>query len=339
MEPDELDLQLINVLQVRPRARWSHVAPILSISAGACATRWKRLRGNGLAWTTAHPALGGARPMSGIIEVRTPPAQRRELITQACLDPRVVGVDELVVGGGLLLSVAVDRLDDYRRLRDGLQVGPAEVSWDAIITGTVTHGADWRLDTLDADQLAMLGRLSARDIPAGHTTRGDLDPVLALFARDPRATPAEMSRVLGRDPRTVRQQISQLLHTDFVGLRCDAANEAIGWPVTTVWFGSVPPALLESAVASLRTMPNVRVALTLMGDVNLCFSVLHRSLDGVGQVPTLIGRLLPGFQLARSTPLVRSHKRSGWLLDETGRCTGHYVQPTVLCARYVDAAQ
>jgi DNA-binding Lrp family transcriptional regulator len=127
MEPDELDLQLINVLQVRPRARWSHVAPILSISAGACATRWKRLRGNGLAWTTAHPALGGARPMSGIIEVRTPPAQRRELITQACLDPRVVGVDELVVGGGLLLSVAVARLDDYRRLRDGLQVGPAEV--------------------------------------------------------------------------------------------------------------------------------------------------------------------------------------------------------------------
>ncbi len=336
IEPDELDLQLINVLQVHPRARCSHVAPILGISASACATRWKRLRGDGLAWTTAHPALGGARPVSGIIEVRTSPARRTELISRTCGDPRVVGVDELVVGGGLLLSVAVDHLDDYRRLRDGLQDRAAEVTWDAIITGTVTHGADWRLDALDGDQLAMVARLSTRDIQDGHTTRRDLDPVLSLFARDPRATPAEMSRVLGHDPRTVRQQISRLLRSDFVGLRCDAANELIGWPVTTVWFGSVPPALLENAVASLRTLPNLRVALTLMGDVNLCVSVLHRSLDGVGQVPRHIGRLLPGFQLARSTPLVRSHKRSGWLLDETGRCTGHYVQPEVLSARYVD---
>lgn len=57
----------------------------------------------------------------------------------------------------------------------------------------------------------------------------------------------------------------------------------------------------------MRRQRGVRVAIALMGDVNLCFSVLHRTLDGMARFTRELGRLLPDFRLTRSTPLIRSH--------------------------------
>lgn len=51
--------------------------------------------------------------------------------------------------------------------------------------------------------------------------------------------------------------------------------------------------------------------------------------------PGALSRQLPEFQLTRSTPLIRSHKRSAWLIGEDGRRTGTYIRPAVLAACYL----
>src|ERR1700761_9437989 len=49
----ETDLQLVDALQVNPRASWNAIAAPLGISALTAARRWQALSSDGLAWTEA----------------------------------------------------------------------------------------------------------------------------------------------------------------------------------------------------------------------------------------------------------------------------------------------
>lgn len=128
-----------------------------------------------------------------------------------------------------------------------------------------------------------------------------------------------------------------MLDSGFIRFRCDSSPEALGWPVTSAWFARLAPADVEAAVQSLRALPELRLGLCLTGEDTLFFSIFHRSLDGVSEMRRRLGRLLPRLEVSRSLVLLRSHKRSGWLIDQSGRRTGVFVRPTVLSAEFLDA--
>ncbi|WP_410557592.1 AsnC family protein [Arthrobacter globiformis] len=45
----ELDLEIVNALQINPRAEWSRVADALGLSGPTVARRWNALSGHGQA--------------------------------------------------------------------------------------------------------------------------------------------------------------------------------------------------------------------------------------------------------------------------------------------------
>lgn len=151
---DELDLQLISALQVAPRAAWVDLAPIIGLSPGAAASRWRRITDEGYAWVTAGPAVRLERPLTGIAVVQVKGARFAEAEEAISRDPRVMGVDELSVMGQLMLTVCVPTLDAMNQLaQHELPAIPGVKVRDVwIVMGLIREGADWRLDALDADQ-------------------------------------------------------------------------------------------------------------------------------------------------------------------------------------------
>src|SRR5689334_25352106 len=51
----ELDLEIVNALQINPRAEWSRIADALGLSGPTVARRWNTLAELGQAWITPAP--------------------------------------------------------------------------------------------------------------------------------------------------------------------------------------------------------------------------------------------------------------------------------------------
>lgn len=338
--PDEADLQLINVLQAVPRAAWADIGPIIGLSPTAAAARWRRLTDEGVAWVAAYPASRVARPVTGLVELAVP-APAGDLAARLCRLAAVSGIDEVVGQGRLLVTIQVPDLAAFAAVeRDLAGQAGVRVAATWVVTDVVRQGAEWRLDALDARQRAAVQALAARGAVSARRTvspLAHLDPLIACLAEDPRMAVAEMARRLGRDPSTVRRQVHEVLASGYIRFRCDAATEWLGRPVTSIWVGRIPPADFDETVRALRSLPELRLGLVVAGDDNLLCSAFHRSLDGVSEFRRKLGRLAPGLAISKSMILLRSHKRSGWLLDGTGRRTGEYVRPLVLSADYLDS--
>ncbi len=342
LPPDETDLQLINVMQVAPRANWVHMAPILGISPTAVAARWRRITDSGLAWICAFPVVRPSDHVTALIAVRVKRPLADDRVMRLCRDARIIGVDEVSGAGRLLLTVSVHDLHTLRTMvnEELPAIGWLQVRALWIVTEAIRVGADWRLDALNAEQRDQVRTLSAvapveESKPDGSRSRGLPDStqtIIDLLAVDGRVTAAAIARQVGRDPSTVRRQLQQVLSLPLLQLRCDVSNEEIGWPVTSVWLGKVSAPALDATTAVLRDLPEVRVCFVVTGDADLFFSAYHRTLEGVSVLRRKLTRLAPDLDMSNSRILLRSRKRTGWLLTENGRRSDEFVRPVVLDA-------
>lgn len=341
--PDETDLQLINVLQAAPRASWVQIAPILGISSSAAAPRWTRIAAEGLAWVSAVPAVRPAEHVTALVMVRVKPPLADGLVTRLCRDARIIGVDEVSGAGRLLLTVLVPDLEALRVMaNEELPAVPrltVLALW--IVTDVIRVGADWRLDALNAEQRVQVQTLPTvalaedRNTDGRRNLRGLPDraqAIIDLLALDGRATAAAIARRTGRDPSTIRRQLQDVLASPFLRLCCDVANEEVGWPVTSIWFGRVSPSSIEATVTVLSGLPEVRVCFVVTGDADLFFSVYHRTLEGVSGLRRKLAHLTPNLDIGNSYILLRSRKRTGWRLTAGGRRSDEFVRPVVLDA-------
>jgi DNA-binding Lrp family transcriptional regulator len=145
------------------------------------------------------------------------------------------------------------------------------------------------------------------------------------LAHDGRATAAELARTSGRNPATVRRQLTRLLDSGMLQFRCEVAQLASQWPILCGWHARVPIAEHERTAEALSTLPELRLCLSTTGATNLYFSVWARSLPDLLRIERLLGERLPWLELAESTVTLRTLKRMGWMLGPDGRCTGDVV--------------
>lgn len=333
---DETDLQLIHLLQLAPRIPWVEAAPILDRTPTALAARWKRLRDRGIAWITVQPRVSRIPSVTAVVEVGCRPAARIELVTQMCADPRVIGLDEPSNLQVLLLTVMVPDLGALTRFATGdlLPMAGVDAVRTYVVTEIIRDGSAWRLDALDHRQQAQAQRYLAQHAAApGHAGPPSAPPdaweLIEALSRDGRASVAELARATGAPRATVRRHLARLFASDTVQLRCDVAPGAVGWPVTAIWFARVAPADVDRTVTVLSQLAQLRLGMLVSGDANLVFSVLSRSVAGIGAFERSLGKTLPGMELQRSELLLRSVKRMGWLVDDSGRRTGQVVVPSV----------
>lgn len=240
---DEVDLALIHALQIAPRASWAEVGRVLGSTPATVAGRWERLRAEGLAWVTVHPGRRMSDVVVAFLDVDVEPARREETLRELCRDPRAVTVEETARGRDLMVTVletdqnslARFALDDLPRMPGVRRVDThlaTELHWE---------GSRWRLDALDPTQEAALrtGGRAATHVPMAALPANQWPLVEALTA-DGRRSAADLARITGGNPATVRRQVARLLASDLLSFRCEVAQSspdgrpcAPGWPPST----------------------------------------------------------------------------------------------------------
>ncbi|WP_338700059.1 Lrp/AsnC ligand binding domain-containing protein [Streptomyces sp. Q6] len=106
-------------------------------------------------------------------------------------------------------------------------------------------------------------------------------------------------------------------------LRCDLAQQLAGWPALATYRATVPHGELDATGAALARLPQTRLCTSVTGSCNLLFSVWLRDLDGMAALESHLDDRFPGLRVEDRTVTLRTVKRMGRLLDDTGRATGY----------------
>ncbi|HET8599595.1 MAG TPA: Lrp/AsnC family transcriptional regulator [Segeticoccus sp.] len=336
----ERDLALIHALQIAPRISWAEAARVLDATPQSLAQRWSRLRDEGLAWVTVHPA-GAGDEVIAMVEVDCLPGERSSVARALCADPRVASVEEAARGCDLLLTIIATDLTALSRfvLDDLGAVEGVANQRSYLATSVHRQGSSWRLRALDGSQRAALeavahrAHIEGRRPGAGHAPMPvRLRPIVQELARDGRATAADLARATGRNPATVRRQLATVIASGRLAFRCEVAQEHTRWPIVCNWQARVPTAEHDRTARALATLPELRLCLTTTGEANLYFTVWAESLPDLLRIERLLAERLPWLELRGSTVTLRQLKRMGWLLHPDSRCTGEVVAPEVLYA-------
>jgi DNA-binding Lrp family transcriptional regulator len=332
---DERDLELVNALQIAPRASWTDIARILGSTPATLAARWERLRSTGTAWVTAHPGGRMHRLVVSFVELDCLPGARKGVLRTLCRDPRAVTVEESARGRDLLLTVMTPDVTALTRfvLDDLATVEGVQRPRTHLATQIHVQGNAWRLRALDAERRAAFEAL-ARAAPA----RGPVEPppgawpLIEALAPDGRRSAADLARLTGRNPATVRRQLARLLASGILAFRCELAQSRSRWPINCTYLAAVPPAEHEHVAASLRTLPELRLCVSTTGETNMMFTVWTTSVEELLRLEQRLGTHLPRLRIIDSAITLRTAKRMGWILDEHGVPTGEVVVPSALRA-------
>lgn len=326
MDLDEQDLALLHGMQITPRVSWAAAAAVLGSTPATVAARWERLRHAGLAWVTAHPAGDSGGLVVSLVEVDCLPGSRADVVHAVCADPRAATVEESARDRDLLLTVMTPDLPELTRfvLDDLSRIPGVQRTRTHLTTAIHTQGRDWRLDALDPHQRAGFERLAAT---AGPNTGPPPDawPLIEALARDGRASAADLARLTGRNPATVRRQLPRLIACGLLSFRCEVAQVASQWPIACTFVGRVPAPEHGRTAAALATLAELRLCVSTTGSSNFMFTVWVRSLQRLLELERLLAEKLPWLGIAESAVTLRTPKRMGWMLDSRGRATGEVI--------------
>lgn len=324
----ELDLALVHALQVRPRASWSDLAPLLGATAVTLARRWERLTGEGLAWVSAVPgpafAHGGC---TAFVFLRCAPAARERLAARVAELPEAVTVELLAPGrADLMLDVlASDPGTVHRFVDEELAALPDVLDVECVFaTSLYAEGSRWRLGSLDASQLSVLGRPRAGD--AAGTPLADLSALdralLDALVRDGRTRLTELAGLTGTSAATARRRLHRLTTGGAVAFRCDVAPAVSGLPVSVTFRGHAPAHDVNRLHRTLATLTECRLLAAVTGAANVLATYWLRDIGAVQQRETAACAHLPALRITERVLGTRTVKRMGHLLDGAGRRTG-----------------
>ncbi|GAA2606112.1 Lrp/AsnC family transcriptional regulator [Streptomyces tubercidicus] len=322
---DEIDLAVINVMQIAPRATWKEVGKVLGISAATAARRWAALTTHGIAWVTAYPSLSvwSERHFLAFIEVDCEPSDRGCVVDALVEVPQVVSISQVASGRDLFLTLLVPDLQSLSRFTlDHISQLPGV---RGTRTYTATHfyseGSKWRLRALSPAQRGHLTRYApSTPASAGGFPDACRDLLLHLSA-DGRRTIAELAELTATSVATTRRRLERLIRDGLVSLRCDISDSISGWPVCAHLWARVPPNDLDRIAQTLLTLPEIRMCAAITGTDNLLVVVWLRSLADSQRLESRLAERYPTLTLTERAIVMRTTKRMGHILDTAGRTT------------------
>lgn len=332
-ELTEDDFSLIHALQLRPRATWAELAPVLQVAPSTLARRWARIREQGLAWVTAYPHWSPVdSPVMALVDVNCESRSIQDVCAVIARDSRVVTIEQAASGRDLLLTVTTGSFAGLSTLLiDQLPAVPGVASVRGHIVADVhVDGSAWRLDALGRAELRRLGRPdSGTPSESGALLVTSMpeafDPLVAGLARDGRATAAALADEVGRPVSTVRRQLSTLVQSGMLNFRCEVSQWRTRWGISVTWWCRVPEGRRPALVAALTRHPMVRLGVTLTGATNFLFTMWVHDPADILTIQGWLEKQVPEVQIADVAVTLRHYKRIGWLLDPEGRATGEVV--------------
>ncbi|MDP5226318.1 MULTISPECIES: Lrp/AsnC family transcriptional regulator [Arthrobacter] len=326
VELSEDELLLLHALQIAPRVSWLDAAEILGAHPATLARRWERLRSSGLAWVTAHLKGDPSLMVLAFVDVECEPGRRDDAVAVLSRIPEVLTIDVATGRPDLVLTVMARSLLECTE-----RVLPLVAAADGVLrmeselcTRLHSGGHSWRLAALDKAQIGAFAELARVEPFAGPVPPAAFD-LLPILARNGRAGAADMARELGRSPATVHRQLAKVLGSELLFVRCEVAQGPAGYPVACRWLAKAPAGRHAETAAALSGLRNVRLAASTTGRTNFIIMMWLRTVADVLTAELTLQERIPGIDLVRSTVMMRSVKRVGFVLDPDGTATGEMI--------------
>lgn len=321
------DLELVNALQIAPRASWSELGAALGRHPTTLANRWDRLRGRGLAWVTGHLAGGPDQSCLAFVGVECDPRNVAETARLLCSIPEVITVDEATRSWDLRLTTLTA---DWHGLASGvlpaIRAVPGVLRTQLMLcTRLYALGNNWRLDVLGGAQQRRLNALRPTTTAPPRHPPTHFAAMLPLLNRNGRATAADLAHDLGIHPSTAGRQLKSAVASGLLTFRCELAQDYSGYPISCQWYVRVPPASLEAAVDFLRHYRTLRLCAAISGDANFTFYLWLRTPADIAEVEEKLQAAVPAVTIMESSVGVRTYKRLGWILRVDSGSTGEVV--------------
>ncbi|WP_214416845.1 Lrp/AsnC family transcriptional regulator [Sphaerisporangium fuscum] len=320
----ETDLELIDALQIDPRASWIDVAAVTGADPATAARRWRRLNSRGEAWTTVALGQRQMHAMSmAFLEIDCEAGAAAEVGGTLARAGHLITVQHVASGHDLFViavAASMPALADYLLMDLPRVPGVVKVR-PHVATRVFDASRRWRLRVLPPRSA---GALARRQRPPESTRQMDeIDRLLfkALLA-DGRTAYSELAAVVGVSERTVQRRLSRLVAAGDIDFRCDVARPHAGWHSSAVLWLRMPDGLLEETGRALLEWPETRTCAALAGKRNMLLTV---GLHAVGDLHPLVVRLeerFPYVSVADRQIVLRQSKLYGRLLDRFGRCAG-----------------
>jgi DNA-binding Lrp family transcriptional regulator len=328
---DELDLQIVNCLQLQPRASWTLVGEALDVDPVTVARRWQRLSSAGIAWVSGRATgQGGPESCLAVVELSCSAAQTLEIARRVTELPHVLSVEHTSGPRSLTMLVEVRDLAFLSRfLLESVGAIPGVVATSShAVTKVYSMGDHWQLHVLDASQQAVMlrgakPRLDGLTAGQAESARG-YDAVdrrlILLLGEDGRMPVATMAARAGLSESTVRRRLADLVGNGRVVLRCDMALPDSGWPVISWLWASADAGDIDEVATTLRRLPGIRVCWRISGGLsNLMLALTTHSLHELSHVEARLAAEVPQMTIHDRSMVLRSVKRMGRELDLHGR--------------------
>jgi DNA-binding Lrp family transcriptional regulator len=315
----EADLELVDAVQVNPRASWSTIGSALGISPITAARRWRTLCDQGVVWSGS--TMGPALFRGAFVELSCRPSAAEDVLARLHAMPDVLTVGRTAGEFDLyaitaaptaaalrsLLWTRIDRLDIIRKR--------------AHVYTRVHGGPDWRLTVLNRSQTDQIREVVPRAAKRSATAPEDRALFLALAA-DARRTHADLATELGSTPHAVRRQLDRLRRHGQIAFRADLARPLAGWPYAALVHLNVPDDQLHTVGRDLGARPETRFCAAVAGPATMVLVVNIRAPEHLEDIVVQITAAHPAVTVADRAMILQLTKVNGRLLDDDGRSTG-----------------
>ena len=316
----ELDLEIVNALQINPRAEWSRVADALGLSAPTVARRWNALTEQGRAWITPAP---GQRYLSAgwsaFIHLSSVPNESDALIERLCAEP-AFGTVSLVTGAhDLFVDCFASSHDELMDIVTGSFPGLPGVTHREVVfvTRLYRQASEWRSGTLEPARARLVSAEPLPEQPAYSPDRLDA-ALLEELAKDGRASWAELGAACGVSPQTARRRVERFLATGYMALRCDTSTAAQQGLREVTLVLNVPAQCVDDVGHYFAALNNCRLSAQVLGAQNLLVTLWVRDYLEVQAYERELADRAPGSAVISRQAVVRTFKRLGHVLDESG---------------------
>jgi len=317
----ESDLELIDALQINPRASWRDIGAAIGVSALTAGRRWSGLRNAGLAWTnsTAGPEL--SRGM--ILELACPPGMTDQVVRELVSIPDVMTVGHLT-GEYNIYAITVAA---SARAMTNFQLQVINALPVLRLRTHLYHHAyggsrRWRLHVLNESQASRLWEASPPASPWSPVSSADRKLYLAL-GENARRPLAELADELDLTPQAVGRQLKRAQRRGTIDFRADVARPYAGWHLGAFLWIATSLEDLPGASVSLGRLPETRFCATTSGTARNILLIV--SLHAPEDVDSLIRRVEADDTSMRVVDCqfaLRIEKVDGRLLDGEGRSVG-----------------
>ncbi|MFF1829016.1 AsnC family transcriptional regulator [Paenarthrobacter sp. NPDC058040] len=195
----ELDLEIVNALQINPRAEWSRIADALGMSAPTVARRWTALAEQGQAWITPSP---GPRYLNAgwsvFIHLSSVPGETDALLERLCEEPAFATISLVTGSHDLFMDCFASSHEELMDIVTGSFPRLPGITHREVVfvTKLYRQASEWRSGTLEPGRARLVSSEPPAQPPAYSPDTLDA-ALLEELARDGRASWADLGAACG----------------------------------------------------------------------------------------------------------------------------------------------